>query len=282
MFKPRKKSKKQMVNTAIILIIAVFTILYLLPIYWMGITSFRPEAKSTSWPPNFSPTGLVMDNYRVVFEQKSIFWYIRNSLIASITSVIISLIIGCVTAFSFAFMRWKAKTKTSLLIWIISLRIMPPIAAAIPLFLIFARLRMIDTFPALILAYTFFNLSFVIWLVYGFFKELPREIVEAGLIDGCSYTKLFTRVVIPLTIPGIMTVTLLTFIASWNEFLFAVKLTAFNTRTIPVLISGFMIDRGLLWGQVSAVGLVSIIPVIIVALFIQRYIVSGLTFGAIK
>ena len=144
-FRPRKKSKKQMVNTAIILVIAVFTILYLLPIYWMGITSFRPEAKSMSWPPNFSPTGLVLDNYRVVFEQKSIFWYIRNSLIASIISVIFSLVIGCIAAFSFAFMRWKAKTKTSLLIWIISLRIMPPIAAAIPLFLIFARLRMIDT-----------------------------------------------------------------------------------------------------------------------------------------
>jgi len=235
-----------------------------------------------SWPPNLSPTGLVLDNYRVVFEQKSIFWYIKNSLIASVTSVVIAMIVGSITAFSFAFMRWKAKTKSSLLIWIISLRIMPPIATAIPLFLIFAKLRMIDTFPALIIAYTFFNLSFVIWLVYGFFKELPREIVEAGLIDGCSFSKLFSRVVIPLTTPGIMTVALLTFIASWNEFLFGVKLTAFNTRTIPVLISGFMIDRGLLWGQISTVGLISIIPVIIVALFIQRYIVSGLTFGAIK
>jgi multiple sugar transport system permease protein len=224
----------------------------------------------------------VLDNYKVAFELKSVFWYMQNSLIISIGSVTLSMIIGSMAAYSFAQMKWKRKTKKNLLLWIVSLKIMPPIAVAIPLFLIFVALRLIDTYIGMILAYIFFNLPFVIWLSYGFFKELPSEIVEAALIDGCSIVRMFIKVVIPLAAPGLITVLLLTFMTSWNEFLFAVKLTAFNTRTIPVLISGFIIDRGLLWGQLCAVGTISVIPVIIVALFIQKYIVSGLTFGAVK
>ena len=256
--------------------------MYLIPVYWIIVTSLKPETSVLTWPPQFFPKKIVLDNYRYAFEFKSIFWYMKNSLIISVGSVAISMVVGSLAAYSFSQMKWERKTKKNLLLWIVSLKIMPPIAVAIPLFLIFVSLKLIDTFQGVILAYIFFNLPFVIWLTYGFFKELPREIIEAALIDGCSLGRMFLKVVIPLTAPGLITVLLLTFMASWNEFLFAIKLTAFNTRTIPVLISGFIIDRGLLWGQLCAVGTISVIPVIIVALFIQRYIVSGLTFGAVK
>ncbi len=269
-------------NTAIKLSVGAFTVLYLIPVYWVIVTSFKPEMKALSWPPQFIPKKLVLDNYRAVFEFKSIFWYMKNSLIISIGSVFISMVVGSLAAYSFAQLKWKRKTKKNLLLWIVSLKIMPPIAIAIPIFFIFAALKLIDTYIGMIFAYIFFNLPFVIWLAYGFFKDLPKEIIEAALMDGCGIIKMFLKVVIPLTAPGLITVCLLTFMASWNEFLFAVKLTAFNTRTLPVLISGFIIDRGLLWGQLCAVATISVIPVIIVALFIQKYIVSGLTFGAVK
>ncbi len=274
--------KKLLGNTIIKILIGAFTVLYLIPVYWVIVTSFKPETRAMTWPPQFIPSKVVLDNYRVAFEFKSVFWYMKNSLVISIGSVLVSMIVGALAAYSFAQLKWKRKTKKNLLLWIVSLKIMPPIAVAIPLFLIFVALKLIDRYIGVIIAYIFFNLPFVIWLSYGFFKELPKEIVEAALMDGCSIVRMFLKVVIPLTAPGLITVLLLTFMTSWNEFLFAIKLTAFNTRTLPVLISGFIIDRGLLWGQLCAVGTIAVIPVIIVAVFIQRYIVSGLTFGAVK
>jgi multiple sugar transport system permease protein len=276
------KRKRCWTNSAIKIFIGIFTVLFLIPVYWIVVTSFKPETRAMTWPPQFVPTKVVLDNYKVAFELKSIFWYMKNSVIISVGSVLVSMAVGGIAAYSFSQMKWRRKTKKNLLLWIVSLKIMPPIAVAIPLFLIFVSLKLVDTYAGVIYAYIFFNLPFVIWLLYGFFKELPREIVEAALIDGCSVIRMFTKVIVPLTAPGLITVLLLTFMTSWNEFLFAVKLTAFNTRTLPVLISGFIIDRGLLWGQLCAVGTITVIPVIIVALFIQKYIVAGLTFGAVK
>jgi multiple sugar transport system permease protein len=274
--------KKQFTNAFLIFLVIIFVIIYLIPIYWMIITSLRPEAESLSWPPKLYPTNLVLDNYKIAFGQKSILFYIKNSMIIAVLSVLLSMVIGSLAAYSFARMKWKKHIKTNIILFVITLRIMPPIAVAIPLFLIFVNLRMIDTYQGVIIAYTFFNLPFVIWLTYGFFKDLPGEIVEAALIDGCGLGRLFFNIIIPLTRSGLVTVMLLTFMTSWNEFLFAIKLTSFKTRTIPVLISGFIVDRGLLWGQICAVGTISIIPVALIALFIQRYIVSGLTFGSVK
>jgi multiple sugar transport system permease protein len=276
------KRKGFWANAAIKIFIGIFTILFLIPVYWIAATSFKPETKAMTWPTQFVPTKVVLDNYRAAFEMKSIFWYMKNSVIISAGSVCVSMVVGGMAAYSFSQMKWPKETKKNLLLWIVSLKIVPPIAVAIPLFLIFVSLKLVDTYAGLIYAYIFFNLPFVIWLLYGFFKELPREIVEAALIDGCSVARMFAKVIVPLTAPGLITVLLLTFMTSWNEFLFAVKLTAFNTRTLPVLISGFIIDRGLLWGQLCAVGTITVIPVIVVALFIQKYIVAGLTFGAVK
>jgi multiple sugar transport system permease protein len=196
--------------------------------------------------------------------------------------VLVSLVLGGMAAYSFAKMKWGRKSKQNLLLWIMGLKIMPPIAVAIPIYLIFIFLKLIDSYVGMIIAYIFFNLPFVIWLAYGYFKELPTEITEAAGIDGCSFPRLMAQIVVPLTAPGLITVFLLTFMTSWNEFLFATKLTAFKVRTLPVLISGFIIDRGLLWGQVCAVATITVIPVVLMSLFIQRYIVAGLTFGAIK
>jgi multiple sugar transport system permease protein len=262
--------------------VTAFVLAYLVPVYWIVVTSFKPEAKSLTWPPQFIPHEVTLDNYKVAFQFKSVFWYMKNSLIISTCSVLVSLVFGCLAAYSLAKLPWGKKGKQNLLLWIMGLKIMPPIAVAIPIYLIFIALHLIDTYLGMIIAYIFFNLPFVIWLAYGYFKELPNEIIEAAGMDGCGFGRLMARIVVPLTAPGLITVFLLTFMTSWNEFLFAVKLSAFRVRTLPVLISGFIIDRGLLWGQVCAVATIAVIPVILMSLFIQRYIVAGLTFGAIK
>jgi multiple sugar transport system permease protein len=266
----------------IVLLITAFIVVYLVPVYWIVVTSFKPEARALTWPPQFIPREITLDNYRVAFAFKSVFWYMKNSLIISTGSVLVSMVLGGMAAYSFAKMKWGRKGKQNLLLWIMGLKIMPPIAVAIPIYLIFIYLKLIDSFLGMIVAYIFFNLPFVIWLAYGYFKDLPTEIIEAANIDGCGFARLMARIVVPLSAPGLITVFLLTFMTSWNEFLFAVKLTAFKVRTLPVLISGFIIDRGLLWGQVCAVATITVIPVVLMSLFIQKYIVSGLTFGAIK
>jgi ABC-type glycerol-3-phosphate transport system permease component len=132
-------------NTAIKVLIGAFTILYLIPVYWIVVTSFKPEARAMTWPPQFFPSRVVLDNYKVAFEQKSIFWYMQNSLVISIGSVLVSMAVGGIAAYSFTQMKWRNKTKKNLLLWIVSLKIMPPIAVAIPLFLIFVSLKMINT-----------------------------------------------------------------------------------------------------------------------------------------
>ena len=274
--------RKRLANLVIVIVVTAFVLAYLVPVYWIVVTSFKPEAKSLTWPPQFIPKEVTLDNYRVAFEYKSVFWYMKNSLIISTGSVLVSLVFGCLASYSLAKMKWGANTRKNLLLWILGLRIMPPIAVAIPIYMIFIFLKLIDSYLGMIIAYIFFNLPFVIWLSYGYFKDFPNEIIEAAGIDGCSFPRLMGRIVVPLTAPGLITVFLLTFMTSWNEFLFAVKLSAFRVRTLPVLISGFIIDRGLLWGQVCAVATIAVIPVILMSLFIQRYIVAGLTFGAIK
>jgi multiple sugar transport system permease protein len=276
------KHKRTISKTIILVIICAIVIIYLVPIYWIFITSIKPEAEAMTWPPRFIPKTVTLDNYKAAFEFKSILWYMKNSIIIALGSVLLSMFIGSLASYSFAKMNWNRKRRKNIVLWIVSLRIMPPIAVAIPIYLIFISLKLLDTFLGMILAYVFFNLPFVIWLTYGFFKELPNEIIEAAKIDGSSFLDIFGRIAIPLAIPGFITVFLLTFMTSWNEFLFAIKLTAFKTRTLPVLIGGFIIDRGLQWGQLCAVAAVTVLPVIIIAFLIQKYIVSGLTFGAIK
>ncbi len=274
--------RKRIASAVIVVLMTAFVIAYLVPVYWIVVTSFKPEARSLTWPPQFIPREVTLDNYRVAFEFRSVFWYMKNSLIISAGSVLVSMVLGGMAAYSFAKMKWGRKSKQNLLLWIMGLKIMPPIAVVVPIYLIFIYLKLIDSFIGMIIAYIFFNLPFVIWLAYGYFKELPNEIIEAAGMDGCGFGRLMARIVVPLTAPGLITVFLLTFMTSWNEFLFAVKLSAFRVRTLPVLISGFIIDRGLLWGQVCAVATIAVIPVVLMSLFIQRYIVAGLTFGAIK
>ncbi|MCL5985601.1 MAG: carbohydrate ABC transporter permease, partial [Actinobacteria bacterium] len=165
---------------------------------------------------------------------------------------------------------------------VLIVRIFPPIVTALPYFMIITRLKLYDTHISLIITYVSYSLPFVIWLMLGFFQELPRDIEKAAIVDGCSLWQRFYRITLPISLPGVAVTAIFCFIMAWNEFLFASVLTSRNSKTVPVIISSYISDRHFDWGSMSATGSLLVIPIIIVALFTQRYLVRGLTFGAVK
>lgn len=274
--------KKKIINFIIIFITILILLIYLFPVYWMIITGFKVEKEYLTWPPILFTKNLTLENYRNIFFSKSMFFYLRNSIIIVSVSTILSLFIGSFAAYGLARLGFRKNFKKNLSFWILSLRMMPPIIFLVPIFIIFSSIKLNDTFVGMILIYTFLNLSFVVWMMRGFFNDLPISIEEAALIDGCNRWGVFFKIAIPLAAPGLAATGIFCMIFSWNEFLIAVQLTSFKSNTITTLISSFITDRGLYWGQMCAAGTVAALPMIIISLFIQRYLVKGLTLGAVK
>jgi multiple sugar transport system permease protein len=191
-------------------------------------------------------------------------------------------VFGGFAAYSLARVRFPFKLGIFLVYWILMTRMYPAVCTAIAYFMIIQRLGLLDTRLALSITYTSFNLPFVIWILLGFFGDIPRSIEESAIMDGATFFERFVRVVIPISIPGLVVAAVFSFILAWNEFLFAVILTTYRAQTVPVVISGFITDRGLEWGQMTGMGVLAIIPVLIFALIIQKNFVKGLAFGAVK
>ena len=204
----------------------------------------------------------------------------KNSLIVVFSSVLIIMIIGIMAAYAIA--RFDFKGKRVFAFEILTLRMIPPIVTVIPIFILFKYLNLLYTYQGLSIVYITFNLPMTIWVLAGFFKEIPKEIEEAALIDGCSYFSLLWKILVPLAIPGVMAVLILNIIFTWNEFIFALVITSARTQTLPVAASGLMGAYVINWGGVAVVAVYITIPVLILALSLQRYLVRGLTLGAVK
>ncbi len=256
---------------------------FMFPVVWMFLTSFKTEPEYFAYPPVFLPEDFSLRNYFNAMalppDGRGGLQGLRDSLIIASATALVALVIGAPAAYSLARFRVGGD---NLSFWILSTRMFPPVASALPLFLIFKQLRLLDTHLALIIANTIFNLPFVIWLLKGFFEELPREIEEAALIDGCSYWGTFMRIVLPLTAPGLMVVTLFSFIFAWNEFMFALLLTRRSVRTLTIIVPSLVGGHEILWGEIAAIGVIAIIPGVALSLLLQRYLLRGLTLGALK
>jgi len=275
-------SKKRIFILAVSIVGCFLIAAYLFPVYWLISMSFRIQKDMFSWPPRLFPRVFTLNNYKGLVEGQNLLWYLRNSAIIAPLSVVISMAIGSLAAYGLARFRYPRRMGSRLAGWILSLRMLPPVAAVLPIFLIFSALRLVDQFYGVALAYAFFNLPFIIWLLKIYFQDVPEEIEQAAQIDGASRLQTFFRITIPLSTPGIATTFILAFAASWNEFLMASQLATFNTRTLPVLIGSFIWDRNMQWGFATASAVLSAVPMMIIGLFIQRYIVRGLSFGALK
>ena len=277
--------RKDRLGTRIIIYVVLLLtlIFFLFPVGWTFVTSFKTQKEYFTYPPVFVPEKIDLHNYIGAMipppDGRNGFKSLGDSLIISLGTTILAMVLGAPAAYSLA--RWKTGGD-DLSFWILSTRMFPPVAAALPIFFVFQQLKMLDTYWVLILANTIFVLAFVIWMLKGYFEDLPPELEEAALIDGCSSFKAFTQVALPLVAPGLVATTLFSFVFTWNEFLFALLLTRKVVRTLTVMVPSLVGGHEILWGEIAASGIVAIIPGILLALLLQRYLVRGLTLGAVK
>jgi len=276
----KKLRKKSLVKMLIVNIVSSLVVLiFVFPIYYL-IGSSLKTVKQLWHDPFlwfFRPT---LENFISLFVTRSFGQYYLNTLLVVTANVGISLLLGVPAAYGLA--RCKIRGKDKISFWMLSQLMLPPVAGLIPFYLLITKIGLLHTRLALVIVYLSFNLPFITWVMKGFFESLPKELEEAALVDGCSRLKSFLRIAIPLSLPGIFSTTLICILLTWNEFLLALVLTGSKTFTLPVVITTFWSDRTILWGQICAAGVLIVIPVIIFGLFIQKYLVSGLTMGVYK
>ena len=274
----RVEEKRRTKTLITYVLLIVFTLFCVFPFFWMFLTSIKARVDvidPSVWV--FKPT---FENYKNVFEKRNLLFNIKNSLIVVSGSTTISLLLGTLAAYGFA--RFRFKRKENLAFWILSLRMLPPMAVVISFFVLGRLLRLLDTHVYLIIIYLSFNIPFTIWMMRGFIEDIPLEIEEAAWIDGCSRMKGFFKVIFPLISPGLIATAIFCIIQSWNEFSLAFFLTTFNAKTVPTIVTAFLSVTGVLWGEMAAVGVVAIAPIVLFAFLVQKNLVRGLTFGAVK
>lgn len=265
------------VLTYIAVIIAM--ILSVAPILYLLITSFKPPELTFSLPPVwiFTPT---LKNYTDVVVGGDFFKYFMNSLVVALVTTFIALVLGAFAAYGFA--RFRFRGSFWLRMSVLVPQMLPPITIIVPLYVLFNGLKLTDTRAALIISYLTFTIPLAIWMMMGFFQDVPEDLEESAMIDGCTRFQALFRVSLPLVAPGLAATAILGFLYCWNEFLYAVILTGRDARTLPVTITSFMTNKAILWGRIAASGSLVLVPVLIFALFAQRYLIRGLSKGAVK
>ena len=255
--------------------------LFMLPtvfvFYWMITLSLKPQVEATAYPPSFFRFSVSASGYREVFTKYPFLLYTWNSLVVAAGCTALGLAVGLPAAYSIA--RWK---QQKLALAILAARIIPGISYLIPWYIFFRQLRMVDTYGALILTHLIVGLPIVIWVMIGFFEDVPPDLEDAALIDGCAYFGVFWRVALPLVRPGVVATAILSFVFSWNNFLFSVILAGRQTRTLPIAVFNMISYEEINWGTLAAAATMITLPVLVLALIVQRHIVTGLTFGAVK
>lgn len=270
-----------MIRKVLFWLVTVIVLLIVIgPLLWIYLTAFKSagdifttELKSLIV---FAPT---LDNFERMFTDYPFWFNLGNTAIVSVVSTIFVMIVSMLAAYSFV--RWNTGGGHLLFITI-STRMFPGVVAAIPFFIVFRTLGLLDTHAGLILLYIYFNTSFATFLLYGFFREVPEELEQAAMIDGYGRVEIFRRVVFPLILPGLAVTSVFCLIWSWNEFFYAFLFTRLTARTVNVLISSFWGSIEVQYGPMAAGAAIAILPTLVAAWFMQRYIIRGLTFGAVK
>jgi multiple sugar transport system permease protein len=253
------------------------------PVYWMVTISLKSDVDQFAVPPRWLQFAPTLAHYYDAFFTRSFGRYLMTSIIVAGLSTVCAVTIGTLAAYGLARFRLRGKLDQRLSLWILSTRMFPPIVTAVPLFLMMRDLRLLNTLTSLVIVYTALNLPFVVWMMRGFFRELPRELEEAAMVDGDSRLGALVRVILPLVTPGLAATAVFCLIVSWNEFLLALVLTQTDaSMTLPVGIAGRVTQYEIKWGVMSAAGVVAMIPILAFAMAVQRYLVRGLSLGAVK
>jgi len=260
------------------ILFAIFLLWTIFPIYWMLSSALKIEVNMFTIPPQwlFKPS---LRNFKNLQEAFGLGTYVKNSIIAAGSSTVIAIVFGSLAGYGLS--RGKIPGKSTIAFWMITTRMAPIVGVILPLYILFKAFHLVGKMPSLIIAYTTFNLPFAVWLMKAFFDDLPREMEEAAMVDGCSKLRAFFVVALPMVRPGIVAVATLCFMFAWNDYGFAVVFTSGATQTLPVATARLMTEFGIVWGQVMTLGTILLSPVLIIGLLIRKNLVRGLTFGAV-
>ncbi|AFG35325.1 carbohydrate ABC transporter membrane protein 2, CUT1 family [Fervidobacterium pennivorans DSM 9078] len=273
-----RKRTKTVISSLIFIVSLTVLIVELMPIIVVITSGFKRDIDIWARGPfYFKPT---LQSYKEVLSNSDFLNSLKNSLVVGASSTMISIIVGAMA--SYGLTRYVFKFKEAIAYTFLGFRMIPQISLVIPLYVMFNYLRLRDTLTGIILAHVSFNIPYVIWLLLPFFAAVPRDYEEAARVDGATEKQIFWRVFFPLVSPGLVVASVFAFLMSWNEFLYALILTSVNARTAPVAVNGFLGQYAPRWGQLTAAGTIMLIPVFVITLSLQRYIIKGLISGGIK
>ena len=256
----------------------VLTIFFVFPVYWLFIISFKTPEEIFAFPPAWYPKSIQFANYGVLFKDgdAETVW---NSLVLAGVSTVIAMVLGTMCAYSLV--RFKTGGE-NLAVWIISQRMMPPIVIAFPIFLLYVFFGWVDSYHGLIILYTAFSLPYVIWMMRGYIEDLPLELEESALVDGCTRWEVLWKVVFPMVRSGLFATAVFTFVFAWNDFLFALVLTRTEVITYTVQVTHYFGGQSNFWAKIAAMSVLGTIPVFFAVATLQRYLVRGISMGAVK
>ncbi len=276
---PRSVARGRAGLWASIVGVAIGLLFFLFPVYWMLVTSVKPPSEWLTNPPVFIPDQLYFQNYTdALFNWGGLKGLVDSGFVA-VSATAIGMVLGTLAAYALARFRIGG---TNLSFFILSLLFMPPVAIGIPMFLFWSALGLVDTHLALVVQYLTFTIPFVAWVMKGFFEDLPVDREESALVNGASRLRAFWDVVLPNARPALVATALLAFIFNWNEFSIAVLLSRGRVTTLPFILPTMMESHYVLWGDIAAMAALGALPVVIIAFLLQRYLVRGLSFGAIR
>lgn len=281
---PAAAARRELAKRWLVYAVIAFALVYtVFPVLWLFVNSFKTRLDMFAMPPIWIVDNPTLYNYIQTFVEREFVTYMFNSLVVASATTILSLAIGTIAGYALARFRYPGRTKFHLSFWILSTRMMPPIVTIMPLYLFFGVLDLLNTKTALVIAYTGFNLPFVVWMMRSYFAEIPADLEESAMVDGDTRLGAFWRVILPLARPGLAATGIFCFILSWNELLFALIITeTTSSNTLPIGIAGRITQYKVEWGEISASGFAACVPIIIFAFIVQRHLVRGLSFGAVK
>lgn len=256
----------------------VITLIFVFPVYWLFIISFKTPDEIFAFPPVWYPESLQFANYRVLFKDGDAAT-VGNSLILASVSTFFAMILGTIAAYSLV--RFKTGGE-NLAVWIISQRMMPPVAIVFPVFLLYVWLGWVDSYIGLIILYTAFSLPYVIWMMRGYIEDIPLELEESALVDGHTRWEVLWKVVLPMARSGLFATAVFTFVFSWNDFLFALVLTRTEVTTYTVQVTHYFGGQSNFWAKIAAMSVLGTIPIFIAVATMQRFLVRGISMGAVK
>jgi sorbitol/mannitol transport system permease protein len=258
----------------------VVALLIFFPIAWTVLTSFKPEAEAIASPPSLLPLDWTLENYADVQSRSDYFKHFWNSVVISVGSTLLALLVAIPAAWSMAFS--PSKHTKNILMWMLSTKMMPAVGVLVPMYLLFRDWGLLDTLLGLTPVLMLINLPIVIWMLYTFFKEVPKDILEAGRMDGAKPKQELVHLLMPLSLPGIASTALLAIILAWNEAFWSLNLTTSSAAPLTTFIASFSSPQGLFWAKLSAASTMAIAPILVFGWMSQKQLVRGLTFGAVK